>query len=89
VLERLSRLGSVPISRLPELSRTEFDYLRVWLGDALGAEPGADGRRVTVTADGLARIAVTGSPESAGQASLRVEDGLLHGPELEIDVRAA
>jgi len=89
VLERLGGLGSVRISRLPELSRTEFDYLRGWLGDALAAESSADGRRVTITADGLARIAVRGSPDGAGLASLQVEDGLLHGPDFEIEVRAA
>jgi uncharacterized protein (TIGR02677 family) len=80
--------GIVRLSHFGRLDHALFDRLLELLGQALGSSPDGSGWRRGTTTDGRIEI-ILKPPSDAAMASLETLRGVFHGPDYEIEIRAA
>jgi uncharacterized protein (TIGR02677 family) len=80
--------GIVRLSHFGRLDHALFDRLLELLGQALGSSPDGSGWRRGTTTDGRIEI-ILKPPSDAAIATLETLRGVFHGPDYEIEIRAA
>ena len=87
LLARLSTGGSIRLSQLLQVNRSEFRHLLAWIGRAYESPSGADGRRRAHSTDGRATIALREPPDPCSERTrLQAPHGTLDLPDFELEV---